>query len=442
MIQPEYLEYIAPYNFWYRDVDAGIKRSAYVERAVRTFGVPGVAVCITGVRRAGKTYICRQVLRELIERGVRREETLYVNLEEPGIEPYLGVDFLQDLYETYRHRINPDGRAFMVLDEVQKVRGWERWVRAMMDRDENVRFIITGSSSGLMNEELSTLMTGRYVGLRVYPLSFAEYLSFRGVGEAYIREGDMERHLVAYLETGGFPAAVLTQDRELRMAYLKDLFDSVVTRDIISRYGLRRVHELRSAVVLLLQSVSSPVSVPKMSNTLTSMGIRMSTRTLNQYLHYLREAMLFHYVPIFSTKVKDHMQYPKKAYCVDTGLVNAVSFKLSDNWGKLAENAVAVELMRRYGPESVFYWKGEGGREVDFAVVRGGMAEVLIQVCWEMEDARTRRREINALVSAMKDLGLREGFILTRGAVEDVQVGGKIICVRPIWRWLLGRDGV
>ncbi|MBU3902577.1 MAG: DUF4143 domain-containing protein, partial [Candidatus Thermoplasmatota archaeon] len=208
--------------------------------------------------------------------------------------------------------------------------------------------------------------------------------------------------------------------------------------DIAARYGVRRTHELKSMVVLLLQNVSAMISVPKAVNTLKSMGIKISPTTVNQYLHYLKECLLFQYVPIFSYKVKDQMQYPKKVYCVDSGLVNAVAFRMSENLGKLAENVVAVELSHRYGTDRVFYWRGKGEKEVDFVIVENRKPMKLIQVTWEMNERKTREREIRAILSATEELGVEKPLILTgAGVKEKIEIDGKDIEVIPIWRWLL-----
>lgn len=440
MMHPEYLEMVSPYNFWKKEIDTGIWRNNYVDRILKTFSVPNIIVSVTGVRRAGKTYICRQVIRRMIEQGMKREQSLYVNFEDPSLQPYLSTVFLQDLYDTYRHHLNPKEEAIIMLDEVQNVQGWEKWVRMMLEKNENVKIVVTGSSSKIMSMELSPVLTGRYIDVRVYPLSFNEYLHFMNIStdNLDIRAQEMENQSVEYLEYGGFPTAVLTPDMEMRKEYLKELFDSIITKDIAARYGVRRTHELKSTVVLLLQNVSAMISVPKAVNTLKSMGIKISPTTVNQYLHYLKECLLFQYVPIFSYKVKDHMQYPKKVYCVDSGLVNAVAFRMSENLGKLAENVVAVELSHRYGTDRVFYWRGKGEKEVDFVIVENRKPMKLIQVTWEMNERKTREREIRAILSATEELGVEKPLILTgAGVKEKIEIDGKDIEVIPIWRWLL-----
>ena len=430
---------LAPYNFWNREIDTGIWRNSYVERILRAFSIPNIVVSVTGVRRAGKTYICRQILRRLIEQSLRREQTLYTNFEDPSLQPYLSTGFLQDLYDTYRYHLNPRDEAVIVLDEVQNLPGWERWVRAMMEKNENTRIIVTGSSSKIMSIELSHILTGRYIDIRVYPLSFKEYLRFKGVSieNLDIRRSEMENKIMGYLEYGGFPTVTLTEDREMRREFLKELFESIVTRDIAARYGLRKIYELKSTVVILLQNISAMSSVQKVVNTLKSIGVKISPATINEYLHYLKESLLFQFVPIFSYKVKDQMQYPRKVYCVYTGLINAVVFRMSNNLGRLAENIVAIELFHRYEDNKIFYWKDKMGREVDFVIVENRKPLQLIQVTWNIEDKKTRDREIRAILSAAEELSVDKLLILTGDTEERLKVDQRDIDVIPIWKWLL-----
>ena len=437
MIKKEYIDAVSPYNFWGASVETGISRDSYVERVHKSLSIPKVVVSVTGIRRAGKTYICRQAMKRAIDGGMKKEQTLYVNLEEPALEPFLSVAFLNDIYDTYRHLYNPADDALVVLDEVQNVPGWERWARAMMEKNERARLIITGSSSKVMHSDLATVLTGRYVEVRVTPFSFREFVQHSETGGKLPHGGI--RHLYhEYLEYGGFPASIMTPDKAAKQIYLSELFDAIVTKDIAAKYGMRRLHEFRSAVVLMLQSVSAYISVPRLRNSLAGFGLKASPRTLNLYLGLLSDSLLFHYVPIFSYKAKDQMQYPRKLYCADTGLVNAVSRHSPPGYGALAENAVAMELLRRYGKDSFFYWKDPDGREVDFVLVFDGKPRELYQVCWNMKDEKTRERETRSLEIAKKELNVRKATILTEEPVDC----GKLAEVVRLEDWMAGKEAV
>jgi len=440
MISPKYLDLIAPYNLWGVDIDTGIFRREYVDRIIKVFSIPNVVVSVSGIRRCGKTYICRQVLKWLIDQGMERVQTLYIDFENPSLQPLLSVEFLDDIYETYRHYLNPISKVVIVLDEVSNIIGWEKWVRKMQDIERDVNIIVTGSSSKLMADDMAQVLTGRFIDIRVYPLDLVEYSRFEEMG-SYV--DGMERifpksMLEGFLLFGGFPTTALTADPLLRSDYLKELYNSILARDVVIKNKVRKVEHLKKCSALMMTSVSSHVSVRRITHAMKSMGIKVSSATINDYFYYLRQALLFYYVPIFSYKVKDQMQYPKKLYIVDTGMLNAVSFKMSENLAVFAENAIAIELIRRFGQESVFYWKGGRGKEVDFAVVRDGVIMDLIQVCWDVNDPKTLKRETDSMKAAMDEMGFEKGTILIHDDKRDIKVDAAIE-VRGIKEWLLDK---
>ena len=443
MIKEKLLELVRDGNFWFRDQAIGVLRPEYLSKLASFTSAPGLAVCVVGVRRAGKTFVCKQFLGKTIAEGLRKEQTLYVNFEDPSLRPLLGIELLQDLYETYRHFVNKSAPAVIVLDEVQNVLGWEKWVRSMLEKQEAVRIIITGSSSKLLSRELASLLTGRTLTLPIFPLDFREFLRFRGAEpkkerELMIKRKEILSFLYEYLEYGGFPQVVLTEAPEVRFEILKELFDGIVTKDIAERHRVREVNDLKVLAVLTVANFSSYISVRKLLNIFCSTTRRkISPSTVNRFLGYFEEAFLCFYVPIFSHKIKDQLQYPRKVYSVDVGLANAVTSRFSENLGRLAENVVAVTLLKRCGRENLFYWKSREGHEVDFVVKERTRVKQLIQVCWDPSDERTRKREVRGLAEAMKEFGLRQGLVLTADFDGEEKVGKKRILYRPLWRWLL-----
>ena len=431
MINADFIETIAPFNYWEGELDSGFSRDEYLNRFEDYFSVPSIAVAVTGVRRCGKTYLCRQMIKRLIGKGMDPRSIIFINLEDPALEPFIGSQLLSDIYDSYLHFIKPEGNIYVFIDEVQTIKGWERWVRAMMERTPTTRIVVTGSSSNIMSWELSSLLTGRFMELRVHPFSFREFLDYRGKYHDKWNTGKINRMLLEYLETGGYPQVQSIGTSGLKDEFLKELFHSIVNRDIVTRFGVREVHKLKALVALLLNNISNLTSVTKMKNTMNSVGIKISSSTVNEYLSYLAESLIFHFVPIISFKAKDITQYPKKLYCVDTGMIRAVKRPRRMDHGQVAENVVAAELFRRYGKDDIFYWKGKG--EVDF-VVGNKDERQLIQVCWTMEDRKTRNREIKALRAAESELGPSKKMILTfdeEDQFEDIDL-------IPIRKWLIG----
>ncbi|MCU0799467.1 MAG: ATP-binding protein [Candidatus Thermoplasmatota archaeon] len=436
MISRDYMDILSPLNFWGKDQYTGIPREELLGRIKGMIDVRDLALIITGVRRVGKTILSKQYLKVMLEDGFPRETTLYVNLDEPAFQPSLSTTLLEDIYASYRHFIHPEGKAFIVLDEVQNIQGWERWVRSMMDRNEDCFFIITGSSSSLMSIELGSLLTGRHIEQRLSTLSLKEWLSFQGSGDTlYSSRNWKERVIRAYLEFGGFPSVVLNQDPTLKMDQLKELYQSIINRDLVSRMGLRRVGDIRTIVPMVAQSVSQKVSATKLHKTLKNLNRDLSSATVNNYLSLLEEALLFRFLPIYSSNIKNRSLYPRKAYCVDTGMANIAKLSNRPIWGRLAENAVANRLFTKYGSEDIGYWKDDSGREVDFVIGRGDNVQKLVQVVWEISEERTLKREVDALRSGMERLEPEETFLIIGSG--DLPEFGPEMKVISLFDWLL-----
>ncbi len=436
MFDRSLLSKIEDLNFWHREQDVGIKREELKEMLKFSEDID-FALSIIGIRRAGKTYLAKQLLHHKIENGIKKEQTLYINFEDPALEPYLNVESLELMYNTYRYYLNQKARAYIILDEVHNVEKWEKWVRIKLEKKEDVKFIITGSGSKSSKSDLSTLLTGRTVTLPIFPLSFASFLEFKdykiGNSESYT---SLSFLLAEYLEYGGFPLIVLAE-RDKKTTYLKQLFDDIITKDIIAKYKLRDT-EVRKLAVILLNNFSSLTSVTKLSNLMqTITRVKLSPSSINDYLHYFEDSFLFFFVPIFSYKIKDAMQYSRKAYCNDVGLVNAISMRFSENIGKLYENVVAIELIKKFGKENIFYWKNRNGNEVDFIVKNRFSVEQLIQVCYDMDNETVKKREVIAILKAAEELKCKKLIIITKETDKKENIGKKEIIFVPLWKWLL-----
>ncbi|BAD86409.1 archaeal ATPase [Thermococcus kodakarensis KOD1] len=432
----ELIEVLAPYNFWGREQDTGITRGDYLKDIRRKLST-GNALALVGVRRAGKTTLARQYLRFLIEKGLPPEETLYVNLEEPRFYPDLSLELLEEIFSAFKTYISRGARPVVVLDEVQNVEGWERWVRKVLDLGE-AEVIVTGSSSSLLRSELATLLTGRVLVTEVYPLSFREFLSFKGLPielPALLgRRGEVERALREYLEFGGFPQVVLTDDEGLKRELLRELFEGIILRDVAYRHGFRDARLVKLVAELALSRFSSLVSASRLRNEVSGIvGRKVSPNLVDSVLDAMEEAYLIHRVPILSPKVKDVRRYPKKLYAVDTGLANVMITRFTENIGRLAENAVARHLVQRHGRENVFYYRN--GHEVDFVVRENLKISRLVQVSWDVDESW--EREVEGLVEAAKHFGLSEGILVTGWKSCEERVKGINVRCLPLWRFLL-----
>ncbi|MCD4787877.1 MAG: ATP-binding protein, partial [Desulfobacterales bacterium] len=394
------------WNFWNQDRRTGVYRKDYVDELYRQGRLKEASI-VAGVRRAGKSTILLQVLRKLIDSGTPRENILYVNFEEPTFIPYLTVEFLLRIHDLYLERFNPRGRTYVVLDEVQLVPGWERFVRGLYDRDKDIKFYITGSSSKLLSKEYGTSLTGRIVSNEVFPLSFQEFLAFKEKEEMIERSrgkgSPALRNLFnQYTRFGGFPQVVLTEEEKDKMQILKDYYTAVIEKDIIQRYQVRDIKKLKEFCLNLYANAAS-----HFSGYQAEKRQKISQPTANKFLEYAREVFLVQTTDYFSYSFTEQKANPYKVYAIDPGLYNAVSFRFSENIGRIFENVVYLALRRK--GEEIFYWKGKG--EVDFLIRKGTRIDRLINVCWEL-NKKNEKREFSGLYEAMKQFNVSNAQII------------------------------
>ncbi|NMG82874.1 MAG: AAA family ATPase [Methanosarcinales archaeon] len=386
---------------------------------------------ITGVRRSGKSTILYQIIEHLLNTGVPSKNILLLNFEDAALAHYSP----EEIYESYLSELNPSFDNFVFIDEVQRKEGWENWIRKKYDLKHATNFYVTGSSASLLRKEYATLLTGRNISEEIFPMSFREFLGFSGIRVDNTEIISTETRskvlfgLKKYLEWGGFPEVFFTNENYKRRL-LNQYFEDIIYKDIVDRYGTNSV-KTKELGVYLLTNIANSLS---MRNVRNALGFGLET--ISDYMSYMVEAYLLYAVPIYSPSLKIQSANPKKIYCIDSGLRNAVSFKFSDDIGRLAENAVFVELKRH--KREVYYWKNNIG-EVDFIVKEELQPVEAIQVCWNLDYERTKKREIGALCSAMKDLDLDRGIIITEDMEAVEETDGKQIYFIPVWKWFLNQ---
>lgn len=437
MDKNEIMKILEDWNFWKANLDTGIAREEYLEKLGEFLETKQV-LAITGARRSGKSFIMKQVARNLIDGGKDRKETLIINFEDPRFVE-LKVDVLQEIYETYLEFLSPNGTPYIFLDEVQEIEGWEKWVR-MIQELQKAKIVVSGSNAKLLSKELGTLLTGRHLDITVFPLSFKEYLFFK---EIFLKDDldlvskgiQLKGLLRKYLELGAFPEIVLsTQKQQILLTY----FDDILNKDLIRRYKIRKPDKLKALAKYYLSNISTLVTFNSLERPL---GI--SVDTIEKFSDFLENAYLIFFLKRFSFKVKGQEKSPRKVYCIDTGLSNAVGFKFSQNLGRLAENIVFLELKRRQtqNPESeLYYWKDVHHKEIDFVLKEGLKVTQLIQVCWQLGEIKTKEREIKSLLKAMDEFSLEEGLVVTEDYEQDSVINDKKVRFIPLWKWLVLAD--
>jgi len=400
--------------------------------------VQGKADVVIGMRRAGKTWFCYQKIKELLASGIEKEKILYLNFEDDRLLEF-NVQNFQEILDVYfgKYPEHRKTRCYFFFDEIQRIDQWEMFIRRLLDT-ENIQIFVTGSSSKLLGSEIATSLRGRSLAIEIFPFSFEEYLRYAGLFSDRPKTYGantaslLRKAIKDYLEVGGFPE-IQALDRELRIEILQGYIDSVLLKDIIERHKVSNILVLKHLVRHVMNSSGGRFSVNKFFNTMKSLSIKCTKNSLYEYLDHLTDAFLFYKVPIHSRSEQSRLSNPAKIYAIDIGLLNAMTFRNSYDYGKLLENMVFMHL-RREGYDTE-YVPTKGGRETDFFARHRTSGETqLIQVCWEMSDERTFKRELQGLKSAMDELSLPTGTIVTW---DDETVIEDKIKVIPIWKWLL-----
>ncbi len=403
-----------------------IQREIDIKKTSKFLKKPNV-LAILGIRRCGKTTLSWQIL--------KGKNFGYINFDDERLFGLKTEDLdkiLQAFYELY-------GKIeYFILDEPQNIKGWELFVNRLR---RTKKLIITGSNSNLLSGELASSLTGRYIDFTLFPFSFREYLLYKGISfnktTAYSSEsiGIIKKVLKEYLRLGGLPEAITFGRRMIVRIYA-----DIIEKDVLKRKNIRKKSIFRELSKYLVALSSNEFTFKKLTNIFKLKDVH----TTREWIRALEEAYLLFTLPRFSFKLKQQMIAPKKIYCLDTGVVNSLSFKFSENIGALMENLVAVELLRRKHYFSndleIYYWKDHQNREVDFVLKKGGRVEELVQVCYDLENPTTKEREIKNLLKASRELKCSNLSIITWDfeAVEKIQ--DTEIKILPLWKWLIFKN--
>lgn len=428
------------WNEWEGQQDIGIVRSAYLDRLGSLITGSNQVITITGPRRAGKSYLMRQMARRLSDKGVRKENILFVNFEDPRFAS-LDTKVLAQVYDVYKGFFSPIDTPYIFLDEIQEVTEWEKWVRTMHEL-RKAKIIVSGSNAQLLSRELGTLLTGRHIDLTVFPLSFAEYLTFNkmevnGAFGVLGKTAEIDGLLHKYIESGSFPEVALSVKKT---EVLLNYFDDILTKDLLKRFRVRKTPVMKALIKYYLSNAANLVSF-------TSVGkfLQANPHTIEKFSGYLEDVYLIFLLKRFSYKVKEQEKSPRKIYGIDTGLCNSLGFRFSENIGRLAENIVFLTLKRKQilDPQiELFYWKDAQHREVDFVIKHGLDVTSLIQVCWNMSDEKTKNRELRSLHKGMKNLNITNATVITDATEGEENLNGYTVKIVPLWKWLLAEEGM
>ena len=377
-------------------------------------------VVLSGVRRCGKSTLLQEI------RDNNKESDYYLNFDDERLLNFTVEDF-QLLYEVFIEYFGK--QSIFYFDEIQNIKGWERFVRRLYDYGNKV--YVTGSNASMLSKELGTHLTGRYYQFELFPFSFKEFLDLKeykySKQSAISTQGKAELKGLfnKYFMKGGFPAYLQSENKH----YLKSLYESILYRDVMVRNGLTNEKELLELIYFIASNISKLVSYNSLSKVI---GVKNAT-TVKNYLTYLQNTYFIFLVNKYDVSLKKQLHNPKKSYFIDIGLVRELGFHHSEDNGRLLENIVFIELKRR--AKEIFYHKQK--KECDFVVKEKNKIVEAIQVSWSIHNSETRKREVEGLLDALKIYNLSDGLILTDSEEDKFIVDSFNITVKPVWKWLL-----
>lgn len=381
-------------------------------------------IIVTGIRRGGKSTLTQQI----------KEAHFPENAHQFTFEDERLVDFNSNDFALWHEALiemNGDQKTFF-LDEIQNILNWELFVRRLMN--QGYKFIITGSNASMLSQELGTRLTGRNVEIELFPFSFCEFLRERKykidrkTQHTAQQKAILSKLFKEYLLYGGMPEYLEYGDPSL----ITKTYEDILYRDIITRYGIKDIAAFKRLALYLFNHYSAKITFSSLKPLLNI----KNTSTVSNYFHYLENSYLIFVINQFSFSLKQQQLLPKKVYVIDNGMAKVLSMQASPNWGRLLENLVFIELKRRYS--DIFYFETAKGLEVDFCILKSNKPILLIQVVYELQNPKTRQRELKALTEAMTECGLKEGWIISFDTEETFVIGKHKIHIIPCTKWLLG----
>ena len=397
-----------------------IIRERYLKKIIAAKDTEFIKV-ITGVRRSGKSTLLLMLKDFLINDGVKEDNIIHINFESAM---YDDIDDYKDLYKYVKERIKK-GRTYLLLDEVQNVTSWEKAINSF-NVDFDIDIYITGSNAYLLSSELSTLLSGRYIEIKMYPLSFKEYLVFNNYDN-----DNLDDKFNEYLKYGGLPALSLIKDNdELVLSYLNDIYNSIVKKDIIDRNNLKDTALLENIIKFLATNIGSPISSTKISDYLNSNKIveKSNHQTIDNYLNMLEKSFIMYKADRTDIKSKALLKTLGKYYISDTGIRNIILGFRNIDEGHLLENVVYLELLRRGYKVNI----GKTNEyEVDFVAENPNIIKYY-QVTQSLQNDEVRERELRSLESINDNY---EKIILTMDKTINNDYNG--VKVINIVEWLL-----
>ena len=412
-----------------------IRREKYCSRIMELVDRKEILV-LQGIRRSGKSSLLKLVINELMKKRVNPKNILFMNLEDYRFGSEKSVNTLDEIYQNYTKMNTPKGKIYILLDEIQEIPDFEKWLRTYYEQNESIKFIITGSSSSLFSKELATLLTGRQISFEVFPFSFSEYLDFR---ESKIQKDlkkkpidllylsplfkKIEPLLLRYLDEGGFPEMIKQEQQESNILALQQYISDIILRDIAQRYNIRKIEVLQKLALYLIYNMGGFINMSRIAQL-----VGTNRTTLLELLAYLKEVYMVFTTSSFSFSIDEQLSTtkPKKIYCIDNGFFAAIKTESEKDFIKKVKNIVFQHLRFQWG-EELFYWRDKV--EVDF-VTKDGFPINALPSNGDID------MEIHKLFHFMNRFNLPQGLLINWERLQIIEENERKIVMMPLWLFL------
>ncbi len=378
-------------------------------------------ILIYGIRRCGKSYLLKILKNHMNLKG---KDFLFINFNDERFSDFKVEDFQKINDFLIEKKYN--SQSYLFIDEIQETKAWEKWIDRIK---EKYQIFITGSNSKLLSGEIATVLTGRTLKISLTPFNFSEYLEAKKLkidnwNYDLYKHSLIRKEFKDYFINGGIPKRVLIGIRSVVI----DLYEDVLYKDIIAKIGQENLKEIKELGNYFLSNPSSQMTL----RALSDFSKIKNLATLKKILVAFENSFLFFFISKFDNSIKKQIRNPKKIYCIDNGFISHIGFRVSEDYGKLLENLVAIELKRR-GKE-IYYSSFKN--ECDFVIREKNKIIEAIQVCYELNNLN-KEREINGLLETMSNFHLKEGLLLTFDKEDKILLNGKKIIIKPVWKWML-----
>ena len=400
--------------------------------------VKGKAFVCIGVRRCGKSTLLYQIIKNIEEQGVKLENVLYINFFDDRLTEIKQGNLsliIEAYYSLYPEKKGTE-EVYYFFDEIQEAKNWEQFIDRIL-RTEKCSVYLSGSSAKLLSREIATQMRGRSLSWELFPFSFSEFISYKGINFKQLTSRNrllLQNCFDEYFLKGGFPE-VRDVSAKIRIMIHQEYFKTILHRDVIERFNVIHPQAAIQAGYRLISSSASLYSINRITGYLKSLGYKVSKGFVSSCVEWFEDVYFLFSVKIFSPSISKQNANAKKIYCIDHSMVTSIAPKILENKGHLLENMIFTHLRRH--TEQIYYYRTKNGKEIDFIWMDNRGNRHLMQISFSLKDPATRKREISSLSFAMEELNLRQSTIITYNEEDLIKVETGTIRIIPAWKYML-----